>query len=101
MQDVVGQIVIAVTDKDFLSCYFVDARLLCARRALHVARNRDCAKPLCFAFNRADIRPGLWLSQIHSPGPCACDEFRQIDFLYPFVAMHGQKLDSALIEQPA
>ena len=83
------QVVVAIGNKDLLAADpIVLAPALVARR--HGA-----------GAQRAEIRAGLRLGQVHRPGPLAGDKFSQIEPLLVLRAMCLQKFDGSEIQQRA
>jgi hypothetical protein len=78
MDDVVGEIVLAIGDEDFLAGDLVGA----------------IAGALGFRAQRADIGAGLRLGELHGAHPFAADELRQILFLEVVGAVLRQRVDA-------
>ena len=85
MDDVVGQIVVAVGDEDLLAA---DPVVLAPAR---VARRHGAGA------QRAEVGAGLRLGQVHRAGPLAGDQFSQIEPLLFLRAVRLQQFDGAEI----
>ncbi len=85
MHDVIGHVVVAISDEDF-----------CARDAIGAVTGA-----LGAGAQRADIRAGLRLGQLHGAGPFAGDQFFQVDLLQFLAAMGVERLDGGKREQRA
>ena len=84
VDDVVGQVVLAVGDEDLL------------------ARDQVLACPALGArAHEGQVRPGLRLGEVHRPGPPAFDHLRQVGLLQSIRTAQQQRFDRALGEKGA
>ena len=84
VDDVVGEVVLAIGDVD----------LLAGNPVVAVLAHR-------LGADRGKVAAGLRLGQVHGPGPFARDQLAEIDLLQLVAAMDGQRLDGALVQHRA